>query len=563
MFSRYIYCVFPMPSMKKFFATAITLTFALQPLAALAAFDTPDALSAAVNGDTAPRTVTGQIHAHAKLGDDLYLSVWFSGAQAGSLATLATDSATFSATVDVSDTTTPWSARLKGEMKFVNGTGYVNFSTLTFNQSSDKFALSVQGLLKKWIAIPDLLSDINQDSSGSPDLGMLFNGNLSGLSDTFQMTSSALPHGGTRYSLMPTVAFLQGLGIDLSSIPDGKTLSDAVNIHVLTDLDSQNRFMQSKAYAAFALNDMDGVLTATVTRATKPLTVTAPTNTMTLDEFQQSFDTLGLGSALMGSPSDSGSMPVDNGSSMDNSSSSDQNSSSDMTVTPSSTSISTNGRPSPQSVRDNAAAAEKARLLQHSRGSSQTYAPVGDYTPALPAKGLSEGSALAPVTIVEFTDYGCPFCAQFAEQTLPLITSQYIAKNKVRFVVRNFPMSFHPAANVSAMAVECARDQSDMLAWQLHNLLLAKTAERNELTQDDVYAALKAIPGFDLQKMYYCIDTAAKQPLLDLDKGDAVNGGINGTPSFWVLGPKGKAELIQGAVPFETFQKVIDTMLAK
>lgn len=206
-------------------------------------------------------------------------------------------------------------------------------------------------------------------------------------------------------------------------------------------------------------------------------------------------------------------------------------------------------------------AAQVAQRLSKRGSSSATYAPVGDYTPALPAKGLSLGSTTAPVTIVEFLDYACPSCAQFDVQTLPQIKTRYIASNKVHFVVRNFPLSFHAAANTAAQAVECSRDQNENFGWQLHDALLAMTLKNGDLTQDDVYTAIQSVTGIDTEKMYYCIDTKAKQPVIDLDTQDAVNGGINGTPSFWVLGPKGKAELVQGSLPFVSFQKVIETMM--
>lgn len=216
---------------------------------------------------------------------------------------------------------------------------------------------------------------------------------------------------------------------------------------------------------------------------------------------------------------------------------------------------------SPTLIRQQYRQQEQMRLAQHVHSArQQTYAKVGDYTPALPASGLSIGSVTAPVTIVEFIDYACPHCAGFETQIMPMLKSQYVNTGKVRFVVRNFPLSYHAAANVAAQAVECARRQKESFGWTLHDALLTVTAADNDLTQNDVYAAFQKLPGIDTEAMYYCIDTKATQARITQDEQDGVNGGVNGTPSFWVLGQHGKAELIQGAVSFATFQKVIAGM---
>lgn len=190
-----------------------------------------------------------------------------------------------------------------------------------------------------------------------------------------------------------------------------------------------------------------------------------------------------------------------------------------------------------------------------------TYAPIGDYVPALPATGFSLGDLSAPVTIVEFLDYACPYCAAFAADTMPKIKSTYVDTGKVRFVFRNFPISYHPAAGVAAQAVECSRKQSEDYALQMMDKLFAVTAKNGELTQNDVYSAFTSLDGIDTEKMYYCIDTAETVAQITADIDDAVNGGVNGVPSFWVLGKHGRAVLVQGSLDFAGFKKVIETKL--
>ncbi len=225
----------------------------------------------------------------------------------------------------------------------------------------------------------------------------------------------------------------------------------------------------------------------------------------------------------------------------------------------------TGERPSRRSIKNAYEAQETKRTDQFGASVSpitpNTYAPVGDYVPTLPLDGYGIGQKSAPVTVVEFVDYACPACATFNHDTMGAITTRYIKPGNVRWVFRNLPISYHPAANVAAMAVECSRDQSDKFPGVLSQYFLTTTYKNKELTQDDVYAVIQAVDGLDAEKMYLCIDSATKQPLLDRDAADADKGGINGVPSFWVLGKNGKAELIQGVLDFAGFKKVLDNML--
>ncbi len=212
------------------------------------------------------------------------------------------------------------------------------------------------------------------------------------------------------------------------------------------------------------------------------------------------------------------------------------------------------GRQTQATTRTNGSTTPKATI-------NTPYQKVGDYTPALPANGYTLGDADAPITVVEFIDYACPFCTQFALKTLPTIQKRYITPGKVRFVFRNLPLSFHAAASVAAQAIECSREQSEGYALQLQKKFFAATKDGDELTADDVYAAFQSLNGIDTEAMYYCIDTGATIPQIEEDMKAASDGGVGGVPSFWVLGPDGKTALIQGAQDFASFKKVFDNLL--
>ncbi len=217
-------------------------------------------------------------------------------------------------------------------------------------------------------------------------------------------------------------------------------------------------------------------------------------------------------------------------------------------------------RVSPRTLRKNYDVQEAARAEQHTTSSNVAYPQVGDFTPATTRTGLSMGKINAPITVVEFGDYECPYCATFHTDTFPKIKARFIDTGKVRFVYRNFPLSFHVDANDAALTVECVRDQSDALAWKVHDTILNDLAAGTDPTPEHLQAILKSV-GAKVVDTQDCVGLGIKQPVIDQDKKDGETGGVSGTPSFWVLGPNNKAELVQGAYPFETFQKVFENMM--
>jgi protein-disulfide isomerase len=161
----------------------------------------------------------------------------------------------------------------------------------------------------------------------------------------------------------------------------------------------------------------------------------------------------------------------------------------------------------------------------------------------------SWGPADAPVTIVEFGDYQCPFCKLFWDQTFPQIQATY--EGVVRFVYRDFPLtSIHPYAQKAAEASECADDQGHF--WEYHALLWA---DQQEL---DV-ASLKAYAaqlGLDTATFDDCLDSGKNAQEVQKDYSDGVSYGVQGSPWFFV-----NDEELPGAQPFSEFQTAIDNLL--
>jgi protein-disulfide isomerase len=172
---------------------------------------------------------------------------------------------------------------------------------------------------------------------------------------------------------------------------------------------------------------------------------------------------------------------------------------------------------------------------------------TGDLTDDDPAKGDKN----APVTIVEFSDYQCPFCQRFVQQTLPLINERYVKTGKVRLVFRDYPLPFHQYAQKAAEASECADEQGKF--WEMHDKLFSTS----ELGIDTLKNFAKEI-GLDTTKFNSCLDSGKYASEVQKDMTDGSKYGVRGTPAFLINGV-----LVSGAQPFQNFQTVIEQELNK
>ncbi|TSC90601.1 MAG: DSBA oxidoreductase [Parcubacteria group bacterium Gr01-1014_2] len=172
------------------------------------------------------------------------------------------------------------------------------------------------------------------------------------------------------------------------------------------------------------------------------------------------------------------------------------------------------------------------------------------------------GPENAKVTIIEFSDYQCPFCRSFWRDTLGQIKEKYIDAGKsVRFVYRDFPLSsIHPTAQKYAEAAECAQDQKKY--WEMHDKIFE---EQDKLGQGTISAYdLEDIKkwatelGLDSFNFNQCLDSGKYAAEVKKDFDDGSKAGINGTPSFFVNG-----KILVGAQPIQAFIQVIDSELEK
>ncbi len=172
--------------------------------------------------------------------------------------------------------------------------------------------------------------------------------------------------------------------------------------------------------------------------------------------------------------------------------------------------------------------------------------PVVDVgTGGRPARGGGED---APVTIIEFADYECPYC-RMVEKTVEKVLETY--GDKVRFVYRDFPLPFHAHARGASQAARCAEEQGKF--WEYHDALYGAS----DLSTDGLRELADQV-GLDRNQFDECLASNKYDKAIQKDIDEGANAGVNGTPAFFINGRS-----LSGALPFEQFKQVIDEELSR
>jgi protein-disulfide isomerase len=160
------------------------------------------------------------------------------------------------------------------------------------------------------------------------------------------------------------------------------------------------------------------------------------------------------------------------------------------------------------------------------------------------------GSKAAPITIVEYTDYQCPFCQRFHVTAFSELKKAYIDTGKVRFFSKDMPLDFHPNAMRAAMAARCAGEQGKF--WELRDTM---GANPNSLDLEHI-VGFAADLKMDTNALRACIDSGKYKERVQNDVLEAMKIGANGTPTFIIgksVGEGVDGELVVGALPFQMF----------
>lgn len=220
----------------------------------------------------------------------------------------------------------------------------------------------------------------------------------------------------------------------------------------------------------------------------------------------------------------------------------------------------------------------KVQMLEkggvQTRGSTNNQQPAVAALPQQPTKGVASvdddpvlGDKNAPITIVEFSDYECPFCKRHFDETLPQLIKNYVDTGKAKIVYRDFPLSFHdPMATKEAIAANCAREQGgDSKYFQFHDEIFKRTISNGNGLNDEKIQTIASDLGLNKAKFTSCLANKAMEDEVKKDIADGTAAGASGTPTFLIGKTTSNGEvdgdLVVGAQPFAAFQAVIDPML--
>jgi protein-disulfide isomerase len=164
------------------------------------------------------------------------------------------------------------------------------------------------------------------------------------------------------------------------------------------------------------------------------------------------------------------------------------------------------------------------------------------------------GKPDAPVTIYEFTDFECPFCLQFFNETRPQLIKQFVDAGVVRIVARDYPLvQIHPSALIGAVAGRCAADQGKF--WPMYETLFSTHGAEwggAPKRDHDALIELAGKAGVETAAFTRCLDDPATQEAVLDEAASAGQLGVNSTPNFLVNG-----QMVRGALPFASFERLI------
>src|SRR6185312_9648731 len=202
-------------------------------------------------------------------------------------------------------------------------------------------------------------------------------------------------------------------------------------------------------------------------------------------------------------------------------------------------------------------------LLQQPTGARNVVGPPAA-VPRSVSMGLEKsrfiGSEKAPVTIVEFTDYQCPYCQRFHLTTFNALKEKYIDTGIARFYSRDLPLEMHRNALRAAQAARCAGEQGHF--WEMRNLLQSNS-DKLELENLTQYAGELKLDGDPFQQ---CVTNEKYRASVEADAAQAKGIGAEATPSFLIGAstPDGvEGQLMMGALPFEAFDRRLQELKSK
>jgi len=179
--------------------------------------------------------------------------------------------------------------------------------------------------------------------------------------------------------------------------------------------------------------------------------------------------------------------------------------------------------------------------------------------PPLKAQGYLLGSPSAPVEVIEFADFECPACGQFAALTAPDIRTRLVNTGQVRIRFIDFPLAMHKNTWDASLAAACANDQGKF--WEMHDALFANQDKWNGETTSRPRGPISELAkgiGLDLSKYGACMDNDTHRAQIQANEQEGERRQIGQTPTFIFNGT-----VVPGALPYDTYKRYVDEALAK
>jgi protein-disulfide isomerase len=205
-------------------------------------------------------------------------------------------------------------------------------------------------------------------------------------------------------------------------------------------------------------------------------------------------------------------------------------------------------------------------------GGSATVAPTGSQQAPLPTQqkiqsvsldgAITMGTQDAPVTIVEFSDFQCPFCKRHFEDSFDQIEQEYVSMGKVRYVYKHYPLDSHQNAKQAAVAAECANEQGKF--WEYHDVLFQKQTEwetQDANTSATTFKKYATDLGLNAGSFNTCLDSNKYEEKVDKELQEGSTYGVSGTPTFFIGNEQQGYTLVEGAQPFTALKQTIDQAL--
>ena len=200
------------------------------------------------------------------------------------------------------------------------------------------------------------------------------------------------------------------------------------------------------------------------------------------------------------------------------------------------------------------------QVLEKMQTGQPAPAPDDKVSYKLTPGGFSMGEAKAPLVLVEYTDFQCPFCQQFHNTAFAQIKANYIDTGKVRFISRDFPLDFHDNARRAATAGRCAAEQGKY--WEMRHIMIVNA---DQLKPENLVTYATNVK-LDVPKFKSCLDSDKFKAQIDQDIAEGGVAGVQGTPSFvigYIENDKLQGVRLVGAQPYAQFNAKIQEMLDK